>query len=89
MTPEAWKEILRKEHFNEVWTHTDPAGHFYEGHSHPVDTVHVVLQGSIIVWAEGKEHLIQAGERLDLAKHMSHSAKIGPQGCTFLTGVRI
>lgn len=88
-TIEEWKTQLEKEQFGQLWVHEDPAGHLYEEHSHPVDTAYVVLKGSMVVWLTEIEHKVGEGERLDIAKHVSHRAKIGPEGCKFLIGCRI
>lgn len=89
LTLEQWKQQLTDEHFGELWVHTDPAGHFYEEHAHPVDTAHVVFEGAMTVSFEGQDHLVKKGERLDVLKNVVHTAKIGPEGCTFLMGVRV
>ena len=89
MTLDEWKQKLTEEHFGELWVHTDPPGHEYSEHSHPVDTAHVVLKGAMTVWSEGKEAVVCEGQRLDIAKQIPHTAKIGPKGCTFLIGVRM
>ena len=89
---EEWKTQLGKEQFGQLWMHEDPPGHVYEEHSHPIDTVYVVFKGAMVVWltqAEAQEHPVGEGERLDIAKHVSHRAKIGPAGCKFLIGCRI
>ena len=91
---EEWKTQLEKEQFGQLWVHEDPPGHVYEEHSHPIDTVYVALKGTMVVWltpseAEVQEHQVGEGERLDIAKHVSHRAKIGPEGCKFLIGCRI
>lgn len=88
-TVEEWKHQLVQENFGELWVHTDPPGHFYEEHSHPVDTAHVVLDGSMTVSFDGKENIVKAGQRLDVLKNVPHTARIGEQGCTFLIGVRL
>lgn len=84
-----WKTILLEEGFRQQWSHRDQAGYFYDDHEHPVDTAHVVLQGSMTIEVEGQEHEVGVGERFDVAKHVVHRAKIGPRGCEFLIGVRV
>ncbi len=89
MTVEEWTKKLREEQFGEVWEHTDKADFSYPIHSHPVNTTYVVFEGSMVVPFEGKDHEMRPGDRLDIAKHVEHSTKIGPEGCTFLIGVRV
>ena len=80
---------MKADGFSQVVTHTDPPDFYYPDHSHPVDTTHVVLLGDMSVSFEGKARIVKEGERLDVSKHVVHSAKIGSGGCTFLTGVRV
>ena len=89
MTMQQWEEQLKTDGFNQVTEHKDPPGYEYPDHSHPVDTAHVVLKGSMRVWFDGREHIVKDGGRLDVGKHTIHKAKIGPDGCTFLIGVRM
>ncbi len=84
-----WEATLKKEGFSQVALHEDPPDFFYSDHSHPVDTAHVVLRGGMQVWFDGKEHSVKEGDRLDVKKHAVHSAKIGPDGCKFLTAIRV
>jgi len=89
MTLEEWKQKLTEGHFGELWVHTDPPGREYSEHTHPVDSVYVVLKGAMTVLLQGKEQVVGEGQRLDIAKEVLHTATIGSQGCTFLMGVRI
>lgn len=89
MTAQEWEQKLKEEKFDELWVQTDPPGRLYEAHSHPVDTAHVVLEGSMTVWVGEKDHVVKVGERLDVAKQVTHTATIGPEGCKFLIGIRM
>ena len=84
-----WKTTLLEDGFRQQWVHRDLAGYFYAAHEHPVDTAHVVLQGSMTIVVEGKENEVSSGERFDVAKNVVHQATIGPRGCVFLIGVRV
>ena len=88
--PEArWEIELKKEGFSQVALHEDPPDFSYSDHSHPIDTAYVVLHGEMQVWVDGKEHVIRPDDRLDIKKHLVHSAKIGPEGCKFLIAIRV
>lgn len=90
MPPEKWKTQLTKEGYGELWVHTDEPGFVYEAHAHPVDTVHVILQGSMSVWIGGDPVVeFHTGDRLDIPKHVPHSATIGQNGCVYIIGVKI
>lgn len=89
MTREEWEIQLKRDNFGELWIHEDPPEQSYPEHSHPVDSTHVVLRGSMVVTFEGHDNFVGPGDRIDVGKHVLHSAKIGSEGCVFLMGVRI
>lgn len=84
-----WQELFATDGYRQHWTHTDPPGYFYPEHSHPIDSAHVVLKGSMVVHVGGTGHTLHEGDRFDVPKDVVHTAKIGPHGCTFLIGVRV
>lgn len=83
------KSKLTQENFTEVWLRTEPAGYAYDDHTHPVDTVYIVITGELVTNTGGKEATIGPGQRWDVPKNMPHSSHIGPEGCTYLTGVKM
>lgn len=90
MTLDEWKAQLSKEGYGELWVQTDEPGFVYKEHTHPVDTVHVILQGSMTAWAGGDQTTeFHMGERWDVAKYIPHGSTIGPSGCTYITGAKI
>lgn len=89
MNEKEWREQLAKDDFKEIWVRADKPNCEYEAHEHPVDTTHVVLRGSLQVKMNGKTYEIKENERLDIEKHIEHSAKIGSQGCTFLMAAKV
>ncbi len=89
MSETRWETQLKKEGFSQVALHEDPPSFSYSDHSHPIDTAYVVLHGEMQVWLDGKEHVIKEGGRLDIKKHVVHSAKIGQEGCKFLIAIRV
>ncbi|MDO8505706.1 MAG: hypothetical protein Q7S48_03970 [bacterium] len=89
-TADQWKEELITEGYGELWVKVDEPGFVYKEHSHPVDTVHVILQGGMEVWAGSDQVFeLRTGERWSIAKHLPHGSTIGPSGCTYLTGAKI
>ena len=90
LTLEAWKEHLAKEGYGELWVHTDESGFVYKEHTHPVDTVHVVLQGSMVTWTGSDQTTeMRTGDRWDVPKYIPHGSTIGQSGCTYVTGAKI
>ena len=65
---------------------TDDAGASYEPHVHEHEEVRVVLEGSMVVIADGREHRLKAGDRIDLASGQLHSARVGENGVRYLAG---
>jgi quercetin dioxygenase-like cupin family protein len=62
----------------------------YAPHSHSYEKVLYCVQGSItfVLESEGRELLLNAGDRMVLPAGTVHSAVVGPQGCTCIEGRR-
>ncbi|MBI2551838.1 hypothetical protein HYW17_00865 [Candidatus Uhrbacteria bacterium] len=86
---EKWQKVFVKDGYEQNWVHTDQPGYCYAEHEHPIDTAYAVFIGSMVVEMNGRSQVFNEGERFDVPKHVFHSAKIGPKGCTFLIGVRV
>ncbi len=84
-----WEELFVKDGYRQHWVQTDMAGYFYAEHEHPIDTAYAVVIGAMTIEMDGQSRVFREGERFDVPKHVFHSAKIGPKGCTFLIGVRV
>lgn len=65
---------------------TDDAGETYSEHSHPGREVRVVLRGSMTIVVEGLEIELGSGDRIDLEPGERHSARVGPNGVSYLAG---
>ena len=64
----------------------DDAGASYDPHVHEHEEVRVVLEGSMVVIVDGREHRLAAGDRIDLAPGQPHSARVGEDGVRYLAG---
>ncbi len=62
----------------------------YAPHSHVYEKVLYCVEGSIafVLESEGKELLLNAGDRMVLPAGTVHSAVVGPDGCTCIEGKR-
>ena len=62
----------------------------YAPHSHAYEKVLYCVDGSItfVLESEGKELLLNAGDRMVLPAGTVHSAVVGPRGCTCIEGQR-
>jgi quercetin dioxygenase-like cupin family protein len=65
---------------------SDDAHTSYDEHSHPEREVRIVLDGSMTVRTQGREHLLRPGDRIDLAAGQRHEAEVGPDGVRYLAG---
>jgi quercetin dioxygenase-like cupin family protein len=77
---------------NEGFSHTcvwedGPHAH-YPGHTHAMETAHVILRGEMTLTMDGRSETYRAGGRCDVPAGAVHSAQIGPQGCRYLIGER-
>lgn len=83
------RTLLEQDGFTQIYLHKDGPNFEYPEHEHPVYTAHIIIEGSMTIWQGGKEHVCRAGERMNFEKSTPHTAKMGPEGCTFITGIRI
>jgi quercetin dioxygenase-like cupin family protein len=72
----------------EVLAWSDAAGTTYEPHSHPHDECIWLVRGRMTFAVEGREHVLQAGDRLMLPKGTVHTAVAGSEGASYVVGHR-
>lgn len=60
-----------------------PAGHETPVHEHPFDTRALVVRGEFWLTVDGQTRHLKAGERFELARHIPHAERYGPEGATF------
>lgn len=77
---------LKEEGFSHIYTHEDSPNAYYPNHAHLTLTAHIIVEGEIALTSEGKTKTYKKGERVDVPKNTVHSAKIGPNGCTYIIG---
>lgn len=65
-------------------------GDRYAPHSHSYEKVLYCVDGSItfVLESEGKELVLNAGDRMVLPRGTVHSAVVGDEGCTCIEGQR-
>lgn len=83
-----WLEKLEKEGFKNIMSCANPPHTEFHEHTHEQHTVHVVLEGDLTLREKTGEKTIQEGERFEIPAGTTHNAACGPQGCTFLVGVK-
>lgn len=89
MTEVEGRKLLELDGFSQIYIHKDGPNFEYPEHEHPVYTAHIILEGSMAIWQQGKEQVYKAGGRVDFEKGITHRAKMGSKGCIFITGIRI
>ena len=77
---------LRNEGFLHTYVWQDGPNAFYEGHTHAVETAHIILDGEMTLTQCGETRTFSVGERCDVPAGAVHSAKMGPRGCRYLIG---
>ncbi|MCA9351152.1 hypothetical protein KC929_00045 [Patescibacteria group bacterium] len=60
----------------------------YEEHEHQGRVSFYVVEGSV-TFMDGIDRTVSAGERFDVPPKVKHSAKVGPEGCTYIVGQEI
>ncbi|NPB06905.1 MAG: cupin domain-containing protein [Aquificae bacterium] len=71
------REVLKrlKEEGYAVYVWEDPPGTYYPTHTHPGKEVRWVLEGEVVIGAEGKELRLKPGDRLELEPGTPHWAR--------------
>jgi hypothetical protein len=58
-------------------------GHETPVHEHPFDTRALVVSGEFWLTVGGRTRHLKAGDRFELARHIAHAERYGPEGATF------
>jgi quercetin dioxygenase-like cupin family protein len=84
-------EMIRelKTEFPHVYEWTDKPHTEYPEHTHAGKVSFYVLDGSINMNIDGVHSVVTKGERLNVPVGVSHTAKVGTEGCTFIVGEEI
>jgi mannose-6-phosphate isomerase-like protein (cupin superfamily) len=77
---------LHGEGFLHTYVWQDGPNAFYPGHTHAVETAHIILAGEMTLTLAGATRTFGVGERCDVPAGFIHSAKMGPRGCRYLIG---
>jgi len=83
----ALRAQLAREGF-EGFAWTDAPGADYSAHSHDHDESIWLVSGAIVFGADGREFPLGPGDRLMLPAGTVHTARVGPDGATYLIGER-
>jgi len=79
---------LRLEGFGHTYIWEDSPNAHYPGHTHPIETAHIILSGEMTLTTSSGTVTYRAGDRCDVPARAVHSARIGPRGCRYLIGER-
>jgi quercetin dioxygenase-like cupin family protein len=86
MTEGDWKQKLEREGFNEIEVVSFPGDAEFPAHTHEKMTAHVVLEGDLTITDPTGTRVVKSGDRFDVSAGTTHTAKCGPEGCTFIMG---
>jgi quercetin dioxygenase-like cupin family protein len=80
------RALFFSEGVTEIKLRSEKPDFFIPDHVHEATVAHVILSGEMTLTVGGKASLLKEGDRLDIPAHAVHSAKMGAEGCSFLTG---
>lgn len=86
---EVLTKALAMEGFPHIYEWEDAAGTEYPAHAHEGRVAMYILSGGLTFWFGDEEVTLDEGARFDVPVGKEHTAKVGPQGCTFLVGEMI
>lgn len=59
-----------------------------EPHTHDQQTVHVILQGELVITDDHGSQTYKPGDRVDFFAGTTHTARTGPEGVKMIVGVK-
>ncbi|MEK7174541.1 MAG: cupin domain-containing protein [Patescibacteria group bacterium] len=86
MTRGEWEAKLKTEGFAQVYARMDPPEMSYPPHAHSGPVARVILEGDMVLTVGGDSVTLSPGDRMDIPASVTHAARIGPYGCTYLIG---
>jgi quercetin dioxygenase-like cupin family protein len=88
MKTQEWIEKLESEGYSNVDVCVNAAYLDFGEHTHEEHTVHVILQGELMVTTDSQSEIFNEGKRVEFPVGTKHHAKAGPEGCTFVVGTK-
>lgn len=88
MSDQQWIEHLATEGYTQVQSCSNGPNTEFPEHTHDQPTVHVITQGEFHLIDEHGKRILGIGERFEIPAGTTHRAKCGPDGCTFIVGVK-
>ncbi|HYF29216.1 MAG TPA: cupin domain-containing protein [Candidatus Paceibacterota bacterium] len=89
MNTEELKKKLTGEGFVHIYEWEDAPGTEYPAHAHQGAVSMYILAGGLTFSFLDAEITLTTGDRFDVPIGKEHTAKVGPEGCTFLVGEMI
>lgn len=77
---------LEGEGYTNVSAWLDSPDFSYSEHTHQFATAHIIISGFMTLMMNGVEHQLRPGDRVDVPVGTLHTAVMGPDGCTYVTG---
>ena len=81
--PEQIEKILEARGYQSIFTWTDPAGTFYNWHTHPYEEVRWIVEGEITIGTEEGEIYLRPGDLLRIPSGTKHWART-EKGATYI-----
>lgn len=88
MTIAALKEKLAADVFRDIDVLEWEAGRFNETHSHPYTARAYILSGTLTVDCGTEAKTCGKGDEFTLAANVPHTEHAGPEGVTFVFGIK-
>jgi quercetin dioxygenase-like cupin family protein len=88
MTEQQAKDLLKTEGFEDMGTVTFEPNILHPEHTHDRHTLQLITQGELTVKDKTGSKIYKEGDRLESPAGTTHSAVAGPEGCTFVVGMK-
>ncbi|HYF10213.1 MAG TPA: cupin domain-containing protein [Candidatus Paceibacterota bacterium] len=88
MNEKDWVAELEREGYTQVAVCANGPDTDFGEHTHEEHTIHVILEGELTLTDETGSETLKRGQRFEIPAGTKHHAKCGPDGCTFVVGVK-
>jgi quercetin dioxygenase-like cupin family protein len=89
MDTDTLRKKLKDEGFKHIYEWMDAPSTEYPLHHHQDKVSFYILTGSIAFTIDGETTQLTTGNRFDVPVGKKHTAKVGPEGCSFIVGEMI
>ena len=80
LTAEGWQQVQEVKF---------PENQIIEEHTHPEETIHILISGGMYLMEGERKDTLEIGKRYHIPAGTKHHGMVGPEGCSFIVGFKL